>query len=137
MKNLLMLQALLISLIGCETKEFEIPFDKKECPIEYSLSTATNYQLTRHWNLIGLQFGYELMRYPPCTRYEGDNKFEVTITFSDTVHNYQQRHPYRYPLLFTGRGPANSYSGSYKIELSAKDSILHKIFIDGIISTLM
>jgi len=114
MINRLALISLVLSVhTGCK-KDPEISAD---CPVIYQINLNKSYSIGGNWKFIGFQKeGLTYIDYPLCKGYEKGDNFEVTISFADTTHNYNDTVLYTLPYLFSGKAPINGYGGSYNFD---------------------
>lgn len=101
----------MLSLASCEKDKANII-----CPINYSVDTGANEALQQKWFFVGFSSdSSDDIDYPPCSVYDKDASFQMTLSFTDTVNTVDTAF-FEYDYLFSGRSVVNGYGGSYTVD---------------------
>ena len=114
---------IIFGLLGCKKDQVN-----SNCSINYQIDNSTSYTLGHTWKFIGFQNeGSSTIDYPPCEGYDyyaqSNSDFEMTISFSDTLHHINDTIIYVFPKAFNGKATLNDYFGSYESDNSNKLTI--------------
>lgn len=114
---------IILSLLGCKKEQVT-----SNCAVNYQIDSSISYSLEHTWKFIGFQKeGSTLIEYPPCEGYEYyaqlNSDFEMTISFSDTLHTINDTIIYMLPYGFKGKATLNEYYGTYETDIYNKLTI--------------